>query len=204
MTDSIGSKENYSLLQDGIIERLEDADFFIQCMSRNYAILADKWDCWVSLGSRRFREAHNFWREDVDRVKREDMPAETKQLDHFKHASYIAFWLRRMLPIYFTNARPFDSKTAVNKENVGEFFKYGNEIIALLIGFQICLFYESSRVVEHEKGITPIYPDRAAYLRGFKFPHALLHDFATVLKHKNISPHSLYLMYKALFTEMAR
>ena len=38
-----------------------------------------------------------------------------------------------------------------------------------------------------------------ARFRQIEFPPALLRDFSMVLKHKNMSPHSLYLLYRSLF-----
>lgn len=203
MSDRAPPDENYSLLQSKIIERLVDVEFFIPCIANNYKILAVRWGCQIQLSRRRLREAHSFWQEDVRRTLRESMPDGTTHLDHFKNASFIAFWLRRMLPINETQRRPFDPRKGGPGHDFGQFFQYGNEISALLIGFQICLFYEASRMTEQSSGAVPINPDREKYLRGLKFPPSLLNDFAMVLKHKNISPHSLYLMYKSLFTALS-
>lgn len=195
--------EEYYLLQDEIIERLKDREWFIRCIGRNYQQLAARWGCRVHMSVRRLGEAHDFWLEDVDRVLKVGIQAGTTDLDHFKHASFIAFWLRRMIPVNDTNREPQSvmARTATSAEQ-SKFFRYGNELCALLIGFQLCLFYESSKALEKDGKIVPVVPDRMAYIKEINFPEGLRDDFAMVLKHKNISPHSLYLLYKSLFANI--
>lgn len=195
-------EEEYSLLQEEIVERLEDSQWFMKCIDYNYKLLADRWGCSVYISRRRLGEAHDFWMEDVGRTLRESMPDGTKKLDHFKNASFIAFWLRRMIPINETNRSPSHPLKPFDQKKVFQFFKHGNEICALLIGFQICLFYEASKVKPggNNNKLVMLHEDRLSYLKSMKFPPALLDDFAMVLKHKNMSPHSLYMMYRSLFT----
>jgi hypothetical protein len=134
----------YTLFQRDIIQKLEDRRWFIECIAANFVNLATKWGCSVSLSVRRLGETYDFWREDQGRTISEGIE-ESESLDHFKHASFIAFWLRRMLPINQTTVvgrnptQPDESADAGADQKF--FLQYGCEICALLIGFQICLFY---------------------------------------------------------------
>jgi hypothetical protein len=190
---------NYTIFQKNIIQKLEDRRWFNECMAFNYSILAAKWGCAASMSARRLGEAYDFWREDHTRTLTEGI-ATSVDLDHFKHASFIAFWLRRMLPINETRVVSKyksvpDDPTA--NDNQKFFLRYGSELCALLIGFEICLFYEFGTP---KKGAIELRPNRLATLKLYHLPSTTIADFVMILKHKNMSPHALYLLYKSLFT----
>jgi hypothetical protein len=186
----------YTLFQKDIIPQLTDRNFFIACIAYNYAKQANAWGCTAIMSERRLGEAYDFWIADQNRTLKEGMPEGTETLDHFKHASFISFWLRRMLPINNTNAgRPV---FAVDPKIQNFFMRYGNELCALLVGFHICLFYEAS--LERVAGTLSVRKDRLEYLRKCRIPEHTIQDFVMILKHKNMSPHALYLLYKSLFT----
>src|SRR5438874_2876380 len=123
-------------------------------------------------------------------------------LDHFKHASFIAFWLRRMLPInqslVVSKYKSVPEDTDANDDQKF-FLRYGSELCALLIGFQICVFYEAGKTPQ---GAADLHPDRLQNLKNYRLPQQTIADFVMILKHKNISPHALYLLYKSLFTTL--
>jgi hypothetical protein len=161
-------------------------------------LLASRWGCGVQLSVRRLGEAFDFWREDRTRTLAEGI-ATSVTLDHFKHASFIAFWLRRMLPINQTlvvSAYKSVREDTDANDDQKFFLRYGNELCALLIGFQVCFFYEVGR----RRGVQPVH---ALDLRRYSLPRQTIADFVMILKHKNMSPHALYLMYKSLFTIIA-
>lgn len=199
-----GAPEEIHLFQSDIIQRLRDRGWFIDCMASNFSFLARRWGCRVALSKRRLGEAHDFWLEDVNRTLKTGIEEGTKELDHFKHASFIAFWLRRMIPINSTYKMDANKAGDTVASDTKRFLQYGNELCALLIGFQLCLFYECSKVAESKGTVIPLIRDRLTYLKSIQFPDNLKNDFAMVLKHKNISPHSLYLLYKSLFATIVQ
>lgn len=202
MTDASAPKENYSLFQEDIIERLKDVNFFIRCIGYNYRLLAGRWGCTCTVNARRIREAHSFWMADRKRALDNNMPASTKDLDHFKNSAFIAYWLRRTIPMNDVAKKPWQPNVRLDKDRMDQFMRLGNELGAILIGFQLCLFYEASKGVPHDGNVVPLHPDRAAYLRSRRFPSELLDDFSTVLKHKIVSPYSMYMMFRALFISL--
>lgn len=190
--------DEYTLFQKNIIERLEIRQWFVECLAANYSRLAAQWNCGVLMSARRLGETYDFWREDHTRTLSEGIKTSVS-LDHFKHASFIGFWLRRMLPINQTlvvsqyQSVPDDRNA---DENQKFFFRYGNELCALL--FQICLFYEASYERDNHKIVDRA--DRLTFLKQCMLPPQVIADFVMILKHKNMSPHALYLLYKSLFT----
>lgn len=84
------SDESYTLFQKDILTKLEDRDWFINCIGHNFSRLALKWDCGTIMSIRRLGEAYYLWREDYIRTLAEGI-TDSQTLDHFKHASFIAF-----------------------------------------------------------------------------------------------------------------
>ena len=103
----------------------------------------------------------------------------------------MAFWLRRRLVIEDIQVMPNpiqgvpDDYISPRQE---EFLSAGNEIAAFLLGFHYCLRYE------YKSGEIDL-------LTGH-----LSTDFMTtvgvLLREKNVSPHALFLIYKALFIDL--
>ena len=146
-------------------------------------------------------EAYDFWNQDQARTLEKGIEDGAEGLDHFKHAWFISFWLRRLTPINVTHR---DVKAAhTNAEKQDFFLRYGKEICALLIGYEICLYYEMAAIADESTGQTIVpMTEWEAVLKKTNFTQPLLRDFAMVLKHKNMSPHSLYLLFKSLFANI--
>jgi hypothetical protein len=200
-----GEAAGVPILSKDILYSLEDKNFFIECIAYNYRIISNKFDCDIKISKTRLGEAHSYWREDVARTLRDGIDKGTVELDHFKHASFIAFWLRRTIPINEIDKTSawFLPISVLKKERRDTFFRFSNEACALFIGYHICLQYESQMFMQQQdanvvksiqKNIT-----RVEYIRSFEFPNELFRDFVTILKHKSLSPYALYLMYKAMF-----
>src|SRR5262249_27824405 len=119
-----------------------------------------------------------------------------RPLDHFKYAGFLCYWLRRCPPLYDfrPNADPGiarikyrDPKTILTQ--------YGNVFAAFDIGLRICRYWESARVdIDYsadarQKMIRFTIPKNSEYIG----------DICYTLAEKNISPHSLNMLYKSLF-----
>lgn len=200
--------DEFTIFQKSIIQRLEDREWFIDCIAYNYSLLAQSRGCGVSMSTRRLGEAFDFWREDNTRTLSEGIETSVN-LDHFKHASFVAFWLRRMIPINQTVVVS-EYQAVPQKKNATEqqkfFLRCGNELCAFLIGFQICLFYEFGTKFEGDNVVDLVGQLQGTRLRKLQqhfLPPAMVADFVMILKHKNMSPHALYLLYKSLFATIA-
>ncbi len=106
-----------------------------------------------------------------------------KELDHFKHASHLCFWLRRMGPIL--EVFPIDSK--IPPDTVGDkgkelelILKYRNEYLAFQVGLFMCGDFEADD--KHPK-----------------IDYDYLLTFCHFMRYKHVSPHAIFLIYKSLF-----
>lgn len=191
----------YSLFDKHVMDKLGASESFIELMIPNYNFIANRVGCETVMSKRRLSEAHMLWQTDVARTLNEGISKSSKKLDHFKHAAFLAFWLRRLNPINETlllNADDPVSAHLMTDPRI-QFFRYGNEMAAIQIGFQICLFFECARTFPKGGKVANLHGSRIDYLRKARFPAELLCDYAMILKHKSMSPHSLYLMYRSLF-----
>lgn len=170
----------------------------------NYYLIAREWDCATVTSRRRLLDAHDRWIEDVSRTRKEGMPKGTEQLDHFKHAAFIAFWLRKLVPINETRLiQTLGDRSALKggSEAQNFFLQFGNELCAFLIGYQICQYYQGFLAGYQLEGVG-FLQNRSRVLRSMEVDPDTLRDVCVVLKHKSLSPHALYLTYRALFTSL--
>ncbi|MBF0604575.1 MAG: hypothetical protein HQL07_12895 [Nitrospirae bacterium] len=130
-------------------------------------------------------EVYDAWIDDLKRVSRHDMKSE--ELDHFKHASHLCFWIRRMGPILELMEKdsfPPDSHGDKGRE-LDLITKYRNEYLAFRIGLTICGDFEP-----HSK-----HP---------KLTYDYIASLCRFMRYKHVSPHALFLIYKSLFSEKER
>ena len=64
---------------------------------------------------------------------------------------------------------------------------YGSEYLAFDLGFQICLHYELNR------------SDKDSTRVSIPITEEFIIDICHMLKFKNVSPHSVHMIYRALF-----
>jgi hypothetical protein len=157
-------------------------------MAFNFHDIGIEWNCSVRASAHRLGEVHDYWQADATR-------GNLKELDFFKHASLIAFWLRRYLPIHSTSfGKGMDDVTSRDQDF---FLQYGNEICALRIGLDLCSYYEFYTWNVLQIGLdAPLET-----IRSYGLGHENIMDYAKILKDKNISPYALYLLYRSLFTQ---
>lgn len=143
------------------------------------------------LSRARLLEAHGAWKKDMERVGDHENKLDAG-LDHFKRAGHLAFWLRRMSPIVefvdeTQNIADGGEYELDNRENDFRDLMAGhaNEYIAFDIGFQFCKFYEIA-----------IGSTRA---NSINLDEDYIRTTCHFMKYKQVSPHSLFMIYKSLF-----
>jgi hypothetical protein len=177
-----------------------------------YQLMASRHGCYVTASDRRFADAHDYWIDDAERMLGQSHP-DTDTLDHFKHASIIAFWLRRLVPIndiYFGSetlaVRAPGGRAKLSQSHVtnhqAHFVQYGSERCALYAGFYICLSYEVQRAETDKRGAENLVILGKDPPRGSDLPAQFREEYPMLLKTKNMSAHGLYMMYCALFSDI--
>ena len=139
----------------------------------------------------RLRDAHNAWMEDIVRVDGREKKVDG--LDHLKQCGHLAYWLRRMGPVYEfkdlikSNNIQVDPMVRPAIDRFQAFLKrYGSEYIAFDFSYRTIWFYEKNRTDGKRKQNPP------------ELTHNYTADVCHMMKFKHVSPHSMFLIYKSL------
>lgn len=173
-----GSKNIFEYLKS-------DKAAFCETVAKCYGQVYIKAGCIIDVDETRLLEAYVLWLNDLDRVKQFEMHGSI-ELDHFKQAAHLSYWLRRVAPILSVqNAEEGKSKQSEALYKV--LVKYGNQYCALDLGFHLCGFFEANRVGS----------------KIYSSDYELDNDFSLAVSHflktKNVSPHAMFLIFKSMF-----
>jgi len=156
-------------------------------VSKHLHYLVENLGVEVEVHPTRLESAHKNYIDDVYHGSKRDMDG--GKLDHFKHAGYLTFWLRRTTPVIRLDIfdRDYENLSEIDQYYVDFLTLFVNEHLAFTLGYEICSFFAC-----RSGGIT-LEPS------AFQFDRAFIHDMHSTLKRKNMSPHALNLIFRALF-----
>ena len=201
------SGENFSLTQRNILHLLRrDVNFFTSCVTGAAVDVSAAYYCHLDVSQTRLLEVWDFWNGDVrrtsimgfsqiDRATLEDYNAADVELDHFKQAAFLSFWIRRLSPIIAVNE--IADPNIEHKRQQGRFFAFANEILAFNVAIQLCGYYEQQRW--EGQGIARLPRSPIDVFAGRISSWQVMRDFVMIMRHKNMSPHALYLIFKTMF-----
>lgn len=166
-------------------ELRKDEESFSEIVAREIFQTVQYWGHRVDLSSARLYDAYEFWKNDLERVKFHEL-ATSSDLDHFKQAAHLMYWLRRTNPIndlFYAEADPTDEEQPWH-----DLVKlYGIQFTSFQIGFDLCRFFESERM------------GSIFYTNEYELDYDYYATVCHMFKTKNVSPHSVFLIYKSLF-----
>lgn len=201
--------QKYRLDDDWLFQKFKnDEDLFKKYIAAGYLRIAAEHYCSINLSHDALGEAWVYWLSDLERVLVHDTDTETAELDHFKHAAFLTFWLRRLKPlrfIFFDQLQSeLEDERPICERRQHWFASYGNEICSVRIGLILAYSYEIRRmealISENDDEVNAsaiAMRRRLIEYRGID-PYFEA-DFVTTLKHKNNSPHSVNLIFKSIF-----
>jgi hypothetical protein len=132
-------------------------------------------------------DAYFQWLQDLSRI--EAVEEKVDKADHLKCAAHLIYWLRRSSPIdeFVYDGELDESKTFM--------LKYGREYLAFDLGYRAAQVYEISirgrNLPDDSFSLVPALSD----VPRNDFIETMVH----VLKTKNVSPHAIFLVLKAIF-----
>lgn len=186
----------HSLLGGDTLSRLVDRDAFAAIIGANFIEVGALWGFDTDPSEWRLCEAHAFWVSDIEHAPLPPVTRTIERADLFKHASYIAFWLRRFIPIdaLYHEGHLVTPATVVRlPENQKNYARYCNEVCAIHVGYQLFL---GAVWNEMRQSAVPVFRPES-----WRLPEELQLEAALVLKRKNISPQALYLFYSSFFSQ---
>ncbi len=169
-------------------KRIKDKDTFINEVFSEFCGACEEVNLTFHWNRGKALEAFFLWEKDVALIPLRD--EEIEEPCHLKHAAFLIYWLRRCSPVneFVYEAADFD-------ENIEFMLKYGREFLAFDIGYRAAQVYE--------RGINGRdLPEHAFSLSSFDTSidsNDFIMTVTQVLKTKNVSPHAIYLVLKAVF-----
>jgi hypothetical protein len=174
-----------SLFVPDVFGRLHDDEFFVQNIYRQYVKYIQDHGFIGTVSRPKLLEAHIFWKEDMARIKQFEL-VDSSTVDEYKQCGHLAYWLRRFNPI--SELRIYEAPENEAETKRQDFFKkYGSQFTSFMIGFDLCVYAASNA-----EG-SPFYMD------DFQLSADYTHIVSHFLKSKDVSPHSMFLIYKSLF-----
>ena len=188
-----------------LFECLKDQDFFRDFVTYQYQTSLANTALEPRISEYACNLAFAQFTSDVKRMLASEYEGEG-QLDHFKQASFMVFWLRRHSPIsevFLKRPEQAILPVKIRSEQPKEVhYYYLNQNVSFDIGFRIIRFWEAQR-----KDSTEIY-GREVSIEEFSMlgestrNKSLLKDLVQTLASKSISPHSLWMIYRAFFHQI--
>jgi hypothetical protein len=163
---------------------------FKTVVARTYEQISSSFQVRISLSFDRLGEAHSYWLRDINRVY-EDKHAVP---DHLKRAGFLAYWLRRRQVVHHILDIEGTSADIAGRD---KFLINHNEFCAFVLGLRICHYFSLAEKLRAD-------PDISDFLSSQNLDFDFLVDVSTLMKNKNVSPHSLYLIYRACFIDIQR
>lgn len=193
------TKEYFTLFQPNIIDILKtkgkvvnnqnytSQEFFLTSIGLEFEKIAKRFGCGIILNPNKVKAAHKCWVADItgQRISGGGVP------DQYKHSGLLAYWLRRKQIV--ESCEPtitYDADYSKNHQN--EFLKAPSEMLSFILCFNLAAYYTYPRYK------TPTY-SLEAFMRDSRATDQYLYDAAHYLENKHVSPHSLYLIYRAFF-----
>jgi hypothetical protein len=161
-------------------QQVSAQEWFDRAVAEAFKDIARRHGCTVTLSGDRLDEARKLWVGETNKIR-----VDGEEPDHFKQAGFLAYWLRRRVVI---NRK--EEGDDPDGPGVATFLQFGNEICSFLLGFQLCLYFETGRISGE---------DRLKEIRETELTAEFVHDAAVVFFEKNVSPHAVYLFYRSLF-----
>lgn len=195
----------YACERADLFDRLKDREFFNKFVSYQYETSLANTALAPEISEYACNLAFAQFSNDVRRMLASEYEGEG-DLDHFKQAAFLVFWLRRHSPISDVSLKRPDQEimpVRIRSEQPREVhYYYLNENVSFDIGFRIIRFWESRR-----KDRAEIYGRKVGFedfsLLGESLrTKALLKDLVQTLSTKSISPHSLWMIYRAFFHQL--
>ncbi len=134
------------------------------------------------------KDAHAAFCRDKENMPN-SLPDSSSTPDHFKMAGVLVYWLRRFAPVYELRSLNLGYPSTEDLRELLE--KYPSELLAFEFGFAICHYFES----EKEGNSTAMPAIDANSLDFYK-------TICYMMKFKNMSPHSLGAVYRALYVPL--
>lgn len=173
-------------LNGDFFDRIRTKAVFLDEVHADFYTHAEGYGCHPHWNPARALDAYFQWMQDLERLER--VEGKVRRADHLKCAAHLIFWLRRSSPVNdFAVERILPSHDFM--------MKYGREYLAFDLGYRAAQLYETKI---YGRTLSSDAFSLQSQLTGVK-PNDFIETTCHVMKLKEISPHSILLVLKAIF-----
>ncbi len=197
--------DEFSLYQKGIFGFLKNGrppdtsreEFFYYAIVDEACRIGQSFSCSLEINARRLFEAQDYWAWDMQSMTATDRiggPSPVVPCE-FKHAAFLTYWLRRRLFVERVRKHP---QSTCGQAKTDFYSDYATEMTAFLIGIRLCAYHVAKKTAQ-EAGRCKV-----VHLPGLqqRIRFDIAREYAILLRHKNVSPHALYLAFRSLLHVM--
>lgn len=192
---------NFDILRPDVVDQLSDYEWFRTAITLAYRDVAKTYGCVPIMSGEKLLQTYDIFWDDVENGRKRHLAEGTVTLNQHKVSAYLTFWLRRMNPLIETrivqtlsDRQSWEQGTDRFEKKVEDFLLCGNEIAAFNIGMKISQYLT---VIEKPAGnVAPIREMDSLDIAQIDDETIL--EFAKILKYKNISAHSLIMVFQMM------
>ncbi|TCP80812.1 hypothetical protein C8J31_11452 [Rhizobium sp. PP-CC-2G-626] len=176
-------------------EKIQTKGNFLELIHIDFHRRAEEMKVEFHWNSGRAQDAFFQWRQDLERIQL--VEERVAKPDHLKCAAHLIYWLRRSSPVNEFSYDTYEGFDLDAPENASIRFMllYGREYLAFDLGYRAAQLYETK--VNGRELPPEAFAPRSA-LPDVP-PNDFLETVVHVLKMKNVSPHAIFLVLKAMF-----
>lgn len=179
--------------EDDYITNLLEKEYFLKEVEENFYSKAEDMGVLVSFHKGRALDVLLQVNHDLRRI--EDRESKVSLPDHIKVAALTMYWLRRISPVSRFTINTEIHGISESTPSVEFMMKYGREYLAFDFGYKLAHHYECNiedrSLPENSFSLNSSFDDVPK--------NDLVEMVVHVLKLKNVSPHALILLLKAIF-----
>lgn len=168
----------------------KDPKIFREKVSQHYTYLFAKGGYEPVMQERRLDDAWGAFCHDKKHASDSLHSKSKNEADHFKLSGILAYWLRRCAPVYDLRVLHGGYKSDPFLEELLN--RYPSEFPAFNLGLYICSSFQTEQIGNPSSDVPDIEENNFDYYK----------DICFLLKRKNLSPHSLGMIYRSLFVPL--
>ena len=207
--EDLKTLNRFSLYRETALSEMTDSsDNLLNIIKCTADQVADRYFCRITLAHRKLIPVRAGYLEDLQKIML-DSDLGTKELDHFKHAAILSYWLCKHKPVHevsHATIKRYDESediSLVQRQRLwGEFDSFHDELIAFFFGFHICNSHHLQKLAAKNPSFrtyVEAQSDHFGLTRLFEPDALLLHDIVRIMHDNHMGIYALYLLYKTMF-----
>jgi hypothetical protein len=202
--------KKFSLYREAALDEIQGKlDSFLGVIHCAADQTADRYFCRVELSGRNLIPVQASYLDDLPKLKL-DGSAKSRELDHFKHAAILTYWMCKNKPIHIVRhatVKRYDEDSSVSTKRLrelwSEFDSFHDELIAFFVGFHICNSHHLQKLAAKSPAFRKYVEsldNQTELLQLFEPSPEFLHDTVRIMHDNHMGVYAYNLLFRAMFS----